>query len=354
VNVDWQVAAHVDLWAGVPAGGRTPIAMTAREPEDGAPAVTSAEAVGAPARLDAKHRLAMWRVSLTLGEGVLAERPGWPLIVLGHLRPTSTVVAAPDDTLGNPSPGLFIEGVGLQAGNGLQIRPGDEMEFDPFWTCIDNDICEAEYTVGLVLDDHRPDVAIDAGWELDVQAIASDGRTQPVKVVTASIPPMPMISSTTRGTFVIGSDGSTGDTGYWVAEEPAAAGRDDQWDGLRTPSYGIFRATMTSTGSAPLPEEGFGMLFGPQPGSPQMKVGQEVVYTFGPGSQSCFRVPDCDLSGELTSAAGHRPGTLEPGWQATIEWELELGMGTTAIGGESKLLIETYDQKSPPSPSPSP
>ena len=123
VNVDWKVAAHVDLWAGVPPGGRTPIAVTAREPEDGAAAVMSAEASGVQARLDARHRLAMWRVSLTLGDGVLAERPGWPLVVLGHLRPTSTVVAAPDDTLGDPSPGLFIEGVGDQAGNGLQIQP---------------------------------------------------------------------------------------------------------------------------------------------------------------------------------------------------------------------------------------
>ena len=101
----------------------------------------SAEASGVQARLDAKHRLAMWRVSLTLGDGVLAERPGWPLIVLGHLRPTSTVVAAPDDTLGDPIPGLFIEGVGDQAGNGLDIRPRDEMEFEPFWTCVADDVC---------------------------------------------------------------------------------------------------------------------------------------------------------------------------------------------------------------------
>jgi hypothetical protein len=316
--------------------------VTAREPEaEGAAArVTSAEASGVQARLGAKHRLAMWRVSLTLGDGALAEQPGWPLIVLGHLRPTSTIVAAPEDTLGDPIPGLFIEGVGDQASNGLEIRPRDEMEFEPFWTCIANDICETEYTVGLVLNDARPDVAVDAGWELDVRAIGSDGRTLPVAIVAEPIPPMPMISATIRGTYVTGSDGGSEAVRYAVTERPRVTGRDDQWDGLRTPTYGIFRATLTSTGSVPLPEEGFGVFFGPRDLSPTMKIGQEVVYAFGPGRSGCFRVPDCDLSTEFTSGIAQRTGTLKPGWQVTIEWELELGMGTTAIDGNSELSIE--------------
>ena len=347
VNVDWKVAAHVDLWAGVPAGGRTPIALTAREPEAGATAVTSAEAVGAETRIDAKRRLAMWRVSLTLGEDALTERPGWPLIALGRLRSTATVIAKPNDTLGDPIPGLFIEGAGDQAGTGLDLNPRDEMEFEPFWSCVAGDVCSTEYTVGLVLYDQRPDVAIDAGWELDVQAIAADGRTQPVKIVAEPIPPMPMISSTIRGTFVTGSDGTTGDTGYKVTERARVAGRDDQWDGLRAPAYGIFRATMTSTGSVPLPSDGFFLSFGPRHGSPTMELGRDVVYAFSPASLGCFRVPDCDLSGELTSSVGFRTGTLKPGWQVTIDWELELGMGTTALNGDSELSIETYDRASP-------
>ena len=347
VNVDWRVAAHVDLWAGVPPGGRTPIAMTAREPEDGAAAVTSAEAIGAETRIDTKNRLAMWHVSLTLGEETLAERPGWPLIALGHLRSTGTVIAKPNDTVGDPIPGLFIEGVGDQAGNGLDLQPRDEMEFEPFWSCVADDVCSTEYTVGLVLYDQRPDVAIDAGWELDVQAIAADSRTLPVKIIAKPIPPMPMISATIRGTFVTGSEGSVGETGYRVMERPGAAGRDDQWDGLRAPAYGIFRATMTSTGSVPLPSDGFFLSFGPRSGSPTMVLGREVAYAFSPGSAGCLRVPDCDLSGELTSGVGFRTGTLKPGWQVTVEWELELGMGTTAVNGDSELSIETYDRASP-------
>ena len=78
-----------------------------------------------------------------------------------------------------------------------------------------------------------------------------------------------------------------------------------------------------------------------------MQLGQEVAYAFGPGGAGCLRVPDCDLSGELTSGVGFRTGTLKPGWQVTIEWELELGMGTTAVNGDSELSIETYDRASP-------
>ena len=347
VNVDWKVAAHVDLWAGVPAGGRTPIAVTAREPEGGAAALMSTEASGAQARLDARHRLAMWRVSLTLGDGILAEEPGWPLIVLGHLRPTTTVIDEPIDSTGSPLMGMFIEGIGDQAGNGLELRPGDEMEFEPFWSCVANEPCATDYTVGLVLSDARPDVAIDAGWGLDVRAIGSDGRTLPVAIVVEPIPPMPMISATIRGTYVTGSDGGSEAVRYAVTERPRVTGRDDQWDGLRTPTYGIFRATMTSTGSVPLPEEGFGVFFGPRDLSPTMKIGQEVVYAYGPGGSGCFRVPDCDLSTEFTSGISQRTGTLKPGWQVTIEWELELGMGTTAIDGNSELSIEAVPFGSP-------
>ena len=85
------------------------------------------------------------------------------------------------------------------------------------------------------------------------------------------------------------------------------------------------------------------MCFGPRELAPTMKFGQEVVYAFGPGGSGCLRVPDCDLS-TSSRRAFLRTGTLKPGWQVTIEWELELGMGTTAINGNSELSIETYDR----------
>ena len=349
IRVDWQVAAHVDLWGGVLAGGKPTLDVTVDEPEadGGAAAVSSAEVAGAATRLDAKHRLVMWRVSLILGDEALVERPGWPLVVLGRLRPISTVIEEPVDSTRSPLMGMFIEGIGDQAGNGLDLSPRDEVEFEPFWSCVSAEPCGADYTIGLVLADARPDVAVDAGWELDVRAIGVDGQTLPVTIVAEPIPPMPMISATIRGTYITGSEGTTGASGYTVTEQPGGAGRDDQWDGLRTPTYVTFRATMTSTGSAPLPTDGFGVHFGPRDVSPRMELGQEVVYAFSPGGSDCGRVPDCDLSGRFTSGIGQRTGTLKPGWQVTIEWELELGRGTTAIGGDSELSIEAIPIAAP-------
>jgi hypothetical protein len=353
VSVDWQVATHVDLWGGVPAGGKAVVDVTVEEPaaEGGAAAVTSAEAVGEPTRLDARHRLAIWRLSLTLGDGVLAEQPGWPLVVLAHLRPTNKVVTAPNDVTGDPWPGMFVEGVGDHMTDGVTLGPRDELEFEPFYLCLAGETCAAEYIVGLQLDDARPDVAIDAGWELDVQAIATDGRAIPVTLVAEPIPPMPMISATLRGTFVTGSDGTIGPAGYKVTQRSGAPGRDGQWDGLRTPTYGIFRATMRSTGTVPLPESGFGLQFAPGGRFFPLKLGQEVVYSFTAGGPACFRVPDCDLSEQFSSGIGYTTGTLKPGWQVTLDWELELGMGTSAIGGDSQLLIEAV---APETPRPSP
>jgi hypothetical protein len=346
VDVDWHVATHVDLWGGVVAGRQPAVEITVEEPAADPAAVTSASTTGANVRLDSTHRLAMWRLSMTLGDEALAAPPGWPLTVTGRLRSTSTVVTAPAE--GEPrEPNLFIEGVGDLTDVGIEIsRPGDEIEFEPFWSCVADAPCTTDYIVGLELHDARQDIAIDAGWELDLQAVAADGRTLPVDVTAEPVPPMPMISATIRGTFVTGSDGSSGPVGYTVREAIAAAESDPQWDGLRAPTYGIFRARMTSTGSAPLPTEGFFPIFGPDAVSPALKVDEELVVGFLPGDESC-RVPECDPSDRFTSGIGSRSGTLKDGWQVTIEWELELGMGTTAIGGDSKMLIDTVERESP-------
>jgi hypothetical protein len=351
VNVDWQVATHVDLWGGVPAGGKAVVDVTVEEPatEGGAAAVASAYATGDATRLDIRHRLTMWRLSLTLGDGVLAEQPGWPLVVLAHLRPTNKVVTAPNDAAGDPWPGMFVEGVGDQTSHGVTLGPRDELEFEPFYLCLAGETCAAEFTVGLQLDDARPDVAIDAGWELDVQAIATDGRAVPVTVVAEPIPPMPMISATLLGRFVTGSDGSTGPAGYTVIERSGVVGRDRQWDGLRTPTYGIFRATTTSTGSVPMPpDERFVVSFAPDDQFMPLTFGEEVVYGFTAGGAGCARVPDCDLSEKFSSGISSSQGSLKPGWQVTVDWELELGMGTSAIGGDSQLTIEAAAQLTPP------
>jgi hypothetical protein len=354
VSVDWQVTTHVDLWGGgVPAGGKAVVDVTVEEPAavGGAAAVTSADATGAPTRLDMKHRLAMWHLSLTLGDGVLAEQPGWPLVVLAHLRPTNKVITAPKDAAGDPWPGMFVEGAGDHTSDGVALGPRDELEFEPFYLCTADETCSAEFTVGLQLGDRRPNIELDAGWELDVQAIGTDGKAVPVTVVAEPIPPMPMISATFRGTFVTGSEGTIGPAAYTVTERPGGTGRDPQWDGLRTPTYGIFRATMTSTGTVPLPESGFNLQFAPGQEFFPLKLGQEVVYGFTAGSAACARVPDCDLSDKFSTGVGSTTGTLKPGWQVTLDWELELGMGTSEIGGDSKLVIEAAAPVTPP-PSP--
>ena len=346
VSIDWQVATHVDLWGGVPVGGKAVVDVTVDEPA--AAAVTSAEAVGQPTRLDLKHRLAMWHLALTLGDGVLAEQPGWPLVVLGHLRPTNKVITAPHDAALIQS-SLFVVGVGDHASDGVVLRPGAELEFEPFYLCLADETCAAEFTVGLQLDDRRPDLELDAGWELDVQAIGTDGRAVPVTIVAEPIPPMPMISATLRGTFVTGSDGTVGPAGYTVTERSGAPGRDGQWDGLRTPTYGIFRATTTSTGSVPMPpDKWFVVSFAPDDQFMPLKFGEEVVYGFAAASAGCARVPDCDLSDKFSSGISSSQGSLKPGWQVTVDWELELGMGTSATGGDSQLLIQAAAPVTPP------
>jgi len=343
VSVDWSVATHVEAWSGVPPGGKPALEVTVdNAPADPAKvAVTSAEAAGEPVRLDPTHRLAMWRVMLELGDQTLAEQPGWPLVALGRLRPTIEVVKSPGGAGGAPVSGMFIEGVGDQATNGLELRSRDEMEFEPFYSCVAADVCTADYTVGVVLNDARMDIAIDAGWTLDVQAIATDGHIVPVKVVATPIPPMPMISATIRGAWVTGSEGTSGPVGYKVTETLGGAAVDPQWHGLRTPTYGIWRARMTSTGTVPLPSDGFDVIVGPDDMYLQAKLDEDVVYGFTAGGPGCGRVPDCNLSDKLSGSLAFRTGTLQKGWQATVDWELELGMGTSASGGDAKLTIET-------------
>ena len=342
VSVDWSIASHVEVWSGLPAGAIPAIDVTVDKapPDGGVVAVTSAETAGEPVRLDPTHRLAMWRVSLTLGDEKLAEQPGWPIVALGRLRPTINVVKTSADGASAPLTGLFIEGVGDQASNGLELRTRDEMEFEPFYTCIAADVCTADYTVGVVLNDARMDLAVDAGWTLDVQAMATDGHTEPVKVVATPIPPMPMISATIRGTWITGSDDTIGPVGYKVTETLGGLVVDPKWHGLRTPTYGIWQARMTSTGTVPLPSDGFSVSFNPGEGSRPLKLDEIVTYGFTAGGAGCGRVPDCDLSDKFSSGIGSRNGTLNKGWQVTVDWELELGMGTSATDGDAKLTIE--------------
>jgi hypothetical protein len=343
VNIDWNVAAHVELWSGLPAGSQPAVEVTVDETAPAA-AVTSAELSDETATLDLTNRLAMWRLAMTLGDEAVA-RPAWPIVVTARLRPTATAKEIPDG--GMRGPNIFIEGAGDRYNVGLDPwRPDDTIEFEPFWACAAGERCTADYVVGVDLRSVHQDVAVEAGWELDVRAIAADGRTMPLNVVAEPIPAMPMISTTVGGTVVIGPDGDKPPVRYTVTERPGVAGRDLQWDGLRLPTYGILRARATSTGVVELPTRGLVARFGPRDFRFGLTLGEDGVFAFIPGGPQC-RVPDCDLAQVFSGGVGADIDELGPGTEVTIEWELEVGMGTDVTDGDSALLMEVVQIASP-------
>lgn len=341
VDVNWNVKAHVELWSGGE-GSLPSVEFSATDVEPGVDAaLTSATVHNAePARLDVENRLALWRVSMALGDGPLETGPGWPLIVTGRLVPTSTTVDPPTTGEATP-PRVIIEGGDESMSGGFNAtQPGDSIEFEPFWACATNEPCKVDYVIGLRMSDIRPEVALDAGWNLDVRAIAVDGVEVPVDVVVEPVPPMPIVSAKTTGTTTLGSE--PGHSFRYTVTDATRARGDGQWSGLPLPTFGLVRARMTWTGSTPVPPDFF-VTFGPV-GSPSnhLAFDEENVFAFTP-AEGC-RVDSCELNGDLYASAGGGSGAFPAGWGVKIDWELEVGRGTTATDGSSKLTITEVTQ----------
>lgn len=338
-TVDWRLAATVNVWSGVAAGAPT-VTLAAESVDVANPHVNVQLAAGEPVRFDARNRLAQWRVSMRLGDGPLESTWGWPVVATARLSATKSVIESPpDDAAGEARDALpFIDRVGDQRGLGVEATgPGDVIEFEPFWGCLPGEECSVEYIVGLTWPDVREGSAIQAGWNLDVRAIGVDGGDVPVTIEVDAVPPIVMATGSTSGTLVW-SDGKRDEFRYSV-EIPNPTEDDGSWDGLRVPSYGIWRATLRSTGSTPLPSD-FAVNFGRQGGERRISTEDgEVTNGFTLFENSCrFGDRECRIDRDL--AAGFSDDDLPNGWEFTIDWELELAVGTTDPAGGTLKIVD--------------
>ena len=349
--IDWNVDAGFELWGGVAAGQPT-VSLVAEEVDvTGIPTLEFAMARGEPVRFDVRNRMAQWRVRMTLGEeGIdqIEAAAGWPIVSTGWLTTTKSVAS---ETASGEDPGdalAFIHPVGDVSG--FEPRNGKEaIEFEPFSQCLEappDTKCTAEYVIGLNFGDPREGSAIDAGWNLEVRAIGADGKRAPVKVDVEPVGPIPTAVGTAKGRLVW-NEQTRGEFRYTI-DVPRPAVDDGSWDGLDVPSYGIVRATLTSTGREPLPPD-FAVNFGRHGGEGRLTVaGGPTTFGFTPLQDRGCRMQDlATCSIERNLAAGFSTENLPRGWEFTIDWELEIGVGTTDPAGGTLEIVET------PRPSPS-
>jgi len=350
-ELEWHVAARVELPPDTP----TPLPAVDLQFEmadaDARPTVTSASAAGGPVRLSEADRLALWRVSVELPDRGLPDGAGWPVVARAKatLRSQPVVAAA----TGTSSTDLFLEEVGDHQTRTSVYGDDQIIDFRPFARCVGPGPCQAVYLVGLRRTQFgtqrssiAPEDVHEAAWDLDVRVTSADGAKRPVEVTVESIEPMPMVSGTIKGTTILG-EGATGKFHYQALVETSGE-QDGRWDGLPLPTRGLLRATLRSTGSTLIPE-GFLLGFGSGGtntylGAAELNAGKDVVVEFTPGIESngarC-RVGACDVAGEIDTTIGYTTANrLQPGWQITIEWEMELGVGTTDTSGDATLTIE--------------
>ena len=232
----------------------------------------------------------------------------------------------------------------------IQFYPGypgcpGGVEFEPFYSCVPGQECIAEYVVGLSWVDSRMESAVDAGWNLDVRSIGVDGTELPVAVDVVPVPPLAMAVAIATGTLTW-SKGLRDEYRYSV-DVPAQSDGDAILDGTRLPTYGIWRATLTSTGSSPLPKD-FAINFGKYGGEQRLTLdGGEVTAGFVANDELPCRVgadESCNFQRDL--AAGFSEDGLPDGWEFTVTWELEIGVGVV----DPDAGIEIIDVTLTPSP----
>lgn len=348
-TIDWHLDADIGVWTGEAAGSA--IVDFASETIDAVekPAIDIASARDEAVRMDATHRLAQWRVTMRLDDSTLAGRPVWPNVVTARLTPTSTVVTPPQT--GNPTQACaFIDGPGdltrIAFQPGYPGCPGG-VEFEPFYLCVPGQECIAEYLVGLEWPDSRFETAVDGGWDLDVRSIGVDGTELPVSINVEPVPPLATAVATATGTLTW-SKGHRDDYRYLVSV-PEQSGGDPILDGTRLPTYGVLRATLTSTGSTPLPKD-FAVNFGRHGGEQRLTLdGGEVAVGFVPNDQGPCRVgADQPCKIERNLAAGFSEDGLPNGWEFTVTWELEIGVGL--IDPDAGIKVIEVLPSPPPSP----
>ena len=332
-TVDWTLDTRVQIWSGVTAGEPSVTIAAADDAGGKAPTLSRATAAGDPVRLDVRNRFAQWRLSMRLGDGSLEAAPGWPLVVRARLTATGEVGEAPDGANVN-LPAVFVNGTGDQQTFGLDAAGEDGLEFEPFWTCGPGLECAPEYLIGLRWWDPREDVSVDAAFDLDVRAIAADGSSVPVAVTAEPVPQMPMAVGRASGSLVYNA--TTSDAFRYRVDGPSAAQDDGSWDGTRLPNYGIWRATLRSTGSARLPDK-FTTTFGSTLGYLDMRPDEPASTGFIP-VECLIGAQECTIEGMLAAAVdGAR---LPAGAEVTIDWELEIGVGTTDPDGVKLQIVE--------------
>ncbi|HEV8545044.1 MAG TPA: hypothetical protein VGQ64_02020 [Candidatus Limnocylindrales bacterium] len=348
-ELQWSVAAMVELPPDTPMP-LPPVDLRFEMAEaDARPILTSARARGGPVRLSETDRLALWRVTLDLPDRHLPDGAVWPVVA----RARATLRSQPDVAaeMEASSMELFVEEADGETPSAV-YGDGQFIDFRPFARCEGRGPCRAIYVVrlrrtplGIQHLSIAPDDVHEASWDLNAWVTSADGAKRPVEITVEPIEPMPMVSGTIEGTTILG-EGATGQFRYRASVKTTGQ-RERTWDGLPLPTRGLLRATLRSTGSTLIPE---GFLLGFGSGgtntyleAAELNAGNDVVIEFTPGIDSngarC-RVGACDVAGEIETSIGYTTANRpEPGWQITIDWEMELSVGTDA-SGDATLTID--------------
>ena len=330
-TIDWTLDVRIHVWSGEAAGEP---AVTVVEGDGDAATLSRAAVSGAPVRLDVRQRFAQWRVSMRLGDGPLEAEPTWPLVARALLKATGDITDAPEGKAVD-LPFVSVSGTGDMQSVGTQAAGASGIEFEPFWACGPDFECTADYLVGLLWADPREDVSVEAGFELDARAIATDGASVPVTVSVEPVPQMPMAVGTARGSLVVNA--TTHETFRYRVDGPIADEDDGSWDGIRLPNYAIWRATLRSTGTTPLPA-GFTTSFGVTQGNLDLHPDAPATVGFVPLTACVFGAHVCEIEDMLS--AGVDGTRLPAGAEVTVDWELEIGVGTTDPDGGTLDIVE--------------
>jgi hypothetical protein len=326
-TLDWHLDAAIGVWTDKAAG--TAIVEFATETVDAVaePAIDIATARADPLRMDATHRLAQWRVTMRLDNSTASGAAVWPHVVTARLTPSWTVVESPGP--GTPAACPFIDGPGDLGQSAFRAGypgcPGG-VEFEPSYQCDAGEECIAEYLVGLVWPDVRMGSAVDAGWDLYVRSIGVDGTELPVAIEVEPVPSLAMAVATTSGTLTW-SKGHRDEYRYHV-DVPRQTTDDPLLDDTRLPTYGILRSSLSSTGSSPLPKD-FATNFGKYGGDQRLTAADGVVTNgfIADDDGPCRVGADGQCQIQRNLAAGFSEDGLPNGWEFTVTWELEIGVG---------------------------
>ncbi len=205
------------------------------------------------------------------------------------------------------------------------------------WVCPGGGTeCSATYVVGVTMPDVRPDSVVDAGIRFEVRTIGMDGSDVPVEVEMEPIPAVATAVGSTSGRLEFNQ--ASRPTFRYTVSGHANDALDDSLERVRVPTYGHVRARLTSTGSVPLPE-GFSVNFGSGGSDMRLTLDEpEVTAVFAVDTGCRFGPEPCVLDDSLR--AGFSADGLPNGWGFAIDWELEVGLGTTDPGAGRLTIVD--------------